>query len=123
MMKYSFIAFTIALATQAAAQSPFTARSLYLLCSSDTTATKSDRDVAETNCGAYILGLTDGMFMMQLLGSQSMTPCMPKEAAIDVAKARQIFNEYLKAHPQAANSSAGLVMGMALANAYKCGGQ
>jgi len=121
-MKHSIAALAIMLVTPAAAQSPFTARALYSLCSADMTESKSDRDAAETNCGAYVLGLTDGMFMMQLLARHSMTPCMPKEVAIDVGKARQIFIEYMKSHPQAANNSAGLVMGMALADAYQCKG-
>ena len=121
LLKYSAIAIVLVV-TPAAAQSPFTAQTLYSLCSPDTTEAKSDREAAETKCGTYILGLTDGMFMMQLLASHSMTPCMPKEAAIDIAKARQIFDDYFKAHPQAARNSAGLVMGMALADAYKCKG-
>ena len=98
----------------------FTAQALYSLCSPDVKETQQDRDLAETMCGTYVLGLTDGMFMMQALNSASMTPCLP-DTAIDVSNARRIFNAYLKNHPQAISNSAGLVMGTALAEAYRCG--
>jgi hypothetical protein len=60
------------------------------------------------------------MFMMQLFAGKSMTPCMPKEEAIDVARARQLFSDYLTKNPRAQSNSAGLVIGMAIAEAFPC---
>lgn len=97
-----------------------TARALISLCEPIPNQSKGDLQKAEDECIAYVHGLTDGLFMMQELANHSMTPCMPKEQAIDVGTARRLFSTYLKAHPQTLDNSAGLVMGIAVTQAYPC---
>ena len=115
-----FLTALLMLAIQPAIAQRFTAKSLISLCEPIPNQSKADTQTANDACGAYILGVTDGMYMMQLFASKSMTPCMPMDQAIDVTKARRIFSDYLTRHPQAADNSAGLVIGFAIAEAFPC---
>lgn len=108
------------IATRAEAADRFTARALISLCEPIPGQPKDDLQKAEDACVGYVHGLTDGMFMMQELVAHSMAPCMPKEQALDISEARRLFSAYLKTHPQTLENSAGLVMGMAIAQAYRC---
>lgn len=99
----------------------FTAAGLRIVCSHAGTETAQERDQSDTVCSAYLLGLTDAMFVMQSLADHGTRTCMPKEIAIGVPEAKRLFENYLGAHPETANNSAGLVAGMAVVNAFKCG--
>jgi hypothetical protein len=104
-----------------AADVAFPASSLQLLCSPAPSLSQQDRDNAETVCSAYLMGLTDAMFLMQSLADVRRLPCMPKEVAIGLPEAKRLFQNYLIAHPDTRNNSAALVAGMAIADAFKCG--
>lgn len=110
----------LVLAIQPAIARGFTARSLISICEPIPNQSKADTQAASDACSAYILGLTDGMYMMQLFASSSKTPCMPMDQAIDVTKARRIFSDYLTRHPQAADNSAGMVIAFAIAEGFPC---
>jgi len=60
------------------------------------------------------------MYMMQEFSDHSQTPCFPKDASLDIDTAEKVFSDFLKAHPQTADFSAGVVMGSALAQKYRC---
>lgn len=121
-MKWPMIALACLICGSSPAEAGrFTASALYSVCFVDPRAAPQDRELSDAICGAYVTGLTDGMFMMQLLATHAMTPCMPAEEAVGDPEALRLFGEYLKNHPQTGNNSAGLVMGTAIADAYKCG--
>ena len=102
-----------------ASEKKFTAQTLYSLCHPDTKEPSLNSEPGGNACATYMLGLTDGMFMMQELSGNSAAPCFGN-TSVDVPKARQLFDEFLKNHPSAASYSAGLVVGMAVAEAYRC---
>ncbi len=76
--------------------------------------------IAEATCTVYLRGLTDGLFMMQILASKQRAACFPITAAIDVSEARRLFELWLASHPDQSVNSAAVVAFTALASAYPC---
>jgi hypothetical protein len=98
-----------------------TAVMLYSACTHPSGETPEAHEFAEQTCSAYIRGLTDGLFMMQVFSERQQRTCLPSDAPIGNADARRIFDAWLKAHPEAAANSAGLVATYAIVSAYQCG--
>lgn len=100
----------------------FTGRSLYSACTHNVSDanTKEDIEFIEQICTGYLRGLTDALFVMQSLTNVGQKTCLPRDQAISVAEAREVFQTYLRGHPQAISNSAGLVAAMSLVAAYKC---
>jgi hypothetical protein len=120
-MKATGIILALALLLPANARGEgFSAEQLHRVCSGTGASTQQERDAAETACGAYLLGLTDALFVMQSLADRGTRTCMPKEVAVGVPEARSLFENYFKSHPDVGQNSAGLVVGMAVVNAFKC---
>ena len=97
-----------------------TAVALYSACTHSPGETREAHEFAEQTCSAYIRGLTDGLFMMQVFAEKHLPTCLPGDTPVPSAKARLIFENWLKAHPQAAKNSAALVAGYAIVSAYPC---
>lgn len=112
----SFAAFFPAKATDT-----FTARSLISLCDPAPNQPEADLQAAKDACDVYIRGFTDGLFMMQEFQTNSMKPCFPPNQPVSDQAAKQLFSAYLRRRPSAADNSAGLVLGMALHDAFPCG--
>jgi len=116
----SLVPLVMFLALPAQSQDRFTAKDLEFACHPPSNLSGNDRVAADEICHAYVRGLTDGFFLMQEYANYSMTPCLPKDASVSIIEAQALFDLYLKAHPSAADNSAGLVMGQAIVQAYPC---
>jgi hypothetical protein len=79
-----------------------------------------DREIAEQTCIAYLRGLSDGLFVMQLVASRGKRVCLPNETPVPILDTRRIFQQYLTNHPKEAVNSATVVVSFALFEAYKC---
>jgi Ssp1 endopeptidase immunity protein Rap1a len=92
-----------------------TAGTLYLGCKASGTIPSTD-----SVCEAYFRGLTDALFMMQVLVEKRQPTCLPSNAPIANADAERIFEKGMVDHPQSMASSAGVVSAIAIVSAYKC---
>ena len=103
-------------------QDAMKAATLYSACTHPPTETPEVHEFAEQTCSAYLRGLTDGLFMMQVFAEKRHPTCLPSNTPVSVLDARRIFGDWLKMHPEAANDSAGLVAAHAIVEAYPCRG-
>ena len=60
--------------------------------------TKEDIELLEQICTGYLRGLTDALFVMQSLADVGQKTCMPKDQAIGVAEAREVFETFLRGY-------------------------
>jgi Rap1a immunity proteins len=113
---------SVAATAQSTTNDTFTAGSLYSACTHNVSdaKTKEDIEFVEQICTGYLRGLTDALFVMQSLANVGQRTCMPKDQAISISEAREVFQTYLRARPQDIVHSAGLVAAMSLVAAYKC---
>ena len=99
----------------------FKASALYTACThSGNGAPNADDKFNEETCDRYLLGLTDALFIMQVVSRKSLQTCMPEQSSITPADARKIFVSWFKAHPDEAVHSAGIVAVHSILNAYEC---
>ena len=107
---------------QPVSQDTFVASALYSTCTHSVkdAKTKQDDEFLEQTCTTYLRGLTDALFIMQLLAERGTKTCLPTNEAIGIPEARGVFQTYLQDHPESAANSAGLVASMALVAAHKC---
>ena len=107
-------------ALSARADGNLTAGQLGQMCAMSATAAQHERDIADSICAAFLLGLTGGMYVMQQLADRAQSPCMPKEGSLRIPEAKGLFENYLRSHPNFAGNSAGLIAALAIANAFSC---
>ena len=74
----------------------------------------------ENICIAYLRGLTDALFTMQLYQNDGKKTCFDKHQPVSYNEARELFKSYLRDHPNAMANSAGLVASMVLIQKYSC---
>jgi len=98
----------------------FKAYALYSACTHPPSEKPEDHEFAEQTCSTYMRGLTDGLFVMQSFAANKRRTCLPTDTAISNAEARRIFESWLRAHPEAATNSAGMVATFAIVSAYPC---
>jgi hypothetical protein len=84
------------------------------------TGTQADHETADLMCTSYFRGLTDALYMSQVFASKGARTCMPDSSPISVSDARDAFEKWLRAHPNALQNSAGLVASWAVLDQYKC---
>jgi hypothetical protein len=101
----------------AATKDTLTASELFSIC---TTEAKQAHEFAEQTCVAYFRGMTDGMAVMQGLRDGGSPTCLPSGAPIDIPRARQIFTDWVRSHPEKGGSSAGLAAAFSIVWAYSC---
>ena len=92
---------------------------LYSACTHPPGETREAHEFAEQTCVAYMRGLTDGLFMMQVFAEKHRPTCLPSNGPVSNAEARSIFESWLKTHPELTNNSAGLVASYAIMDAYR----
>lgn len=98
-----------------------TASMLYQMCAHSSRETPQAHEFAEQTCISYLRGMTDGMAVMQGLFDKGTPVCIPSGGVpIDVPRARQIYTDWLKSHPETGDKSAGLVASFAIIWAYPC---
>lgn len=95
----------------------FKAGTLYATCF---VAASKPGDEADVACTTYMRGITDGIWMMQMMANDHTPTCTPENTPISVADARRAFKQWVDAHPEQQTHSAGLVAAWALVAAYKC---
>ena len=71
-------------------------------------------------CAGYLRGLTDAMYVMQVLAEKGQKTFLPEDRAIGFSEAREVFENYVRSHPQSIANSAGLVAAMSLVVAHRC---
>ena len=94
--------------------SALTGVQLYDFCIKDT-----PKQVGDLTCASYIRGFIDGMVIGSVNEVQGKF-CPPK-GGISVEQARLIAEKYMKDHLEQLNLEAGLMVGVALLQAFRCG--
>lgn len=114
--------FSVAAMAQSTSNDTFTAASLYSACTHNVSVAKTKEDIEfiEQICAGYLRGLTDAMYVMQVLAEKGQRTCLPEDRAIGVSEARDVFENYVRSHPQSIANSAGLVAAMSLVVAHRC---
>jgi Rap1a immunity proteins len=98
----------------------FKAEDLGLACDPAANTDLKARARAERTCQTYLHGLADGLFLLGAMAGTGSQICLPKDGPVSAAEAKDEFEEYLKAHPEMAAHSAGLVAAFALVKAHPC---
>ncbi len=75
--------------------------------------------VADQMCNSYLLGLTQGFYVMQIVAGGRAT-CLPRTDAISVADAKREFLDYLDENPDVTDHSAGLAVILGILKAHPC---
>ena len=99
----------------------FKAKNLAAICSAPSGSSNAIIQQAEAACISYFRGLTDGLFIGKTFTDGGKTRCMPTGTAISTDEAKQDFERYLEARPEAAENSAGVVASFAIISAHQCG--
>lgn len=89
-----------------------TGKELYTACTGKGGAAKLD-------CAAYIDGFVDGMIMGYTAHGTVRGYC-PPVSGIPPARGRAIVEAWLRDHPERLGGNAGILAGLALAEAYPC---
>jgi Rap1a immunity proteins len=98
----------------------FKAQDLGLACNPPANADETARESADRTCQIYLHGLADGLFLLGAMADTGSQICLPKDGPVSAADAKDEFEDYLKAHPEMAAHSAGLVAAFALVKAHPC---
>src|SRR5208282_5395821 len=80
---------TASAAAQPVSNDPFTAGSLYASCAQQVSDAKTKEDIESLKqiCNIYLHGLTDALFVMQVLHERGERTCMPKDQRIGTDEA------------------------------------
>jgi hypothetical protein len=97
-----------------------TASALFDICAHASKETKQAHEFAEQTCISYFRGMTDGIAVMQGLRDGGTPVCIPSGTPVDVARARKLFTDWLRSHPEKGDSSAGLAATFSIVWAYDC---
>ncbi len=98
----------------------FKAGDLGMACNPPVNADQNARKDADRTCQTYLHGLADGLFLLGAMADTGSPICLPKDGPVSAAEAKDEFDDYLKAHPEMASHSAGLVAAFALVKAHPC---
>ena len=98
----------------------FKAADLDRACNPPASADPNARASADRICQTYLHGLADGLFLHGAMADTGSPICLPKDGPVSSADAKNEFEDYLKAHPEMATHSAGLVAAFALVKAHPC---
>jgi hypothetical protein len=71
-------------------------------------------------CEAYLLGLTDALFFMQVAARRGNQTCMPEDGEIGVPDALRIFREFAEKNPSMLDMRSGVAAPLSIIAAYKC---
>ena len=91
-----------------------TGKELYAACTANGGGTSLD-------CAAYVQGFVDGMIMGYTAHGTVRGYC-PPVGGVTVARGRAIIEGWLRDHPERLGGNAGILAGLALAEAYPCKG-
>jgi hypothetical protein len=102
----------VGIAAHAAESPALTGKELYQSCS-------TKKASSEPICTAYVHGFIDGMIMGYTAHGTSRGYC-PPVTGVSVARGRAIIEKWLRDHPERLKTEAGILSGLALAEAYPC---
>lgn len=106
------LAGAIAVALPATRSAALTGNELYQSCS-------AGKAGGNQRCDDYIHGFIDGMIMGYTANGTSRGYC-PPVTGVPVAKGRAIIETWLREHPERLKGEAGILSGLALAEAFPC---
>ena len=99
---------------------PFSTKALFSLCEPLGSQSADQIESANLLCDTYLMGVADGMFILKAAQANGEGMCAPLDSPISTSRARELFVEYVREHPEANTYSAGIVAPMSLIRAYPC---
>ena len=102
------------------AQGSFKAGTLASACAPPPNLPIDQKANASLLCDAFLLGVTQGMFSMEVADLAGITVCMPTDNTLSPREAKSILLDALKQRPQDATAEAGPTVTSAIIKRYQC---